>query len=644
LSALAELELEWCAGVEPPLPPRDGMTFMRSLFMPSGELEGMPFDPKLHMGQWYFLQAFFSGRYQNFVLKADTQVGKSWLLQAILFYCTCELGLDVLYGLPDMRFAADVWTKKIRPALIASGLGDHMPQVGSGSGGGTEIDTVHLKNAGSINFHGSHARRGGGGNDGRTIPVIINDEADSLSEEIINKNNARADAFFRIARRLMASTVKTDDFSVIVAGIDNSTGTVLAPRCPSCKRWSELVADNFTYDADTDYSAEASARIACSLCKYKMDERERQMALRESRELHRGQTLDIDGNMVGSSPTSSTYGLALNCWVNPFKSLGWIAKRHRGAKIKFDKGQSRDMIDLYHDHFSTQMPRSKSEEELDQLRLAQRSAASGYQRGVVPARAVFLTGAVDQQKRDLVWLVRAHDLDGRTWVIEWGNEVICDARNEPTPAQRTDALTKLATLLGKGYPVQDSQNIMQPVIVGLDVAAWPSLVAGWIRDRPTWQALHGAGAELARIMQRGNGATKATLNGWYELRTQSAHGGDWDIMWLDSDEIKHEVGRAFARPIGSSASAMLPGGLSAEDSLIRQMCAEKWQKNRETGKMGWIKIHKYNEAFDLLYYTQALGQYWQIQNPGYLQPVSRIRQRPERQVPNNDFTSNLGAW
>lgn len=643
---LASLLYDFSDQVEPPRPARDPLTFVRTLTVPTGEvgLKGLPYDPGLHPGQIIFWRTFATRKYQNYVIMADTQSGKSWTVQCVLFWVTCELKWDALYGLPDMRFCSDVWKKKLEPGIKGSGLSHHLPRSGSGSGGGTDVDTVYLHDAGSINFHGANAKNKAGGNDGRTIPLIINDELDSMPEEIANKNDRRADSFVRSAIRLKASTVKNDDHSNIVAAYENSTKTRYAPRCTKCRCWSLWEWEQFSYDKASDKTAEASARIACSICGHKMDESERQLALKDCKTVHFGQHIDGHGAVIGPEPESDTFGL---CWwsaENPFKTLGQIAKWNRSAQIKADTGRSQDLIDFFHDQLHRPFPKAEGGEDMDAVRLAGRSQASTYPRDSIPPRAIFITAAVDQQKRSMVWGVKAHDMEGRTWRVGWYVETICGDREEPTPEQATAALDRVAAKILAGWPVQDSGRRMVPVITGIDVADWPARTRAWLDNRAGWMALHGSGAELAKKMHRGDGKDKRAEPGWYDVRTQEAHGGIWDLMWLDSDSIKHEVARSFALPLEASGSSMLPTGLGVEDKVIRELTAEEWKKNPETGKMAWMKIHRYNEAWDIDYYTQALGVYWRIQNPDYVATAASAgtRRRPDGIA--EDFGSHLGGW
>ncbi len=666
MSSQADLILDdFVRPLEPRPAPRDALTFALSLKNPKGEFAGQPYNPAMHPGQIIFLVVYVLCGFRNWVLCADAQSGKSWLIQVMLFFHTCELGRDVLYGLPDMRFASDVWHAKIEEAMGLSGLAAHLPDSGSGSGGGADIDTVYLKDAGSINFHGANGKLKGGGNDGRTIPTIINDEFDSLPRAIIKKNEARADSYFRIGRRFRASVVKDDEVSNILIDYDNSAKATLVYQCPHCQGHTSLDAgktkdggaaagfERFNVDTTSDESAFATATLTCIACGVMLTETDRQTMLGNPRVIFAGQNLDRSGRVIGDTPTdhmvnvinatvsallaadrtewstilanaerfptppgSITFGLRWCRFDNPFKSLGDTAQSYRGAVVSEQAGNSVDLEHFYHEVLARQFPRKGAEEETTAAKLAARSSDSTYDRGHVPAEALFTTANIDQQKRLLLYLVKAHDRDGRTWRTQWGQIDICGQREEPTPDQRIAALNKVYAILRAGLPHRPGTT-MSPVLIGLDVAEWPDLVAAWARAKRDVIPIHGTGRTQVERMKRGDGKRLEFLEGWYDLREQDSHGGTWKILWLDTDHVKHELARAFARPAGGPASAMLPKGLDEHSDLIQHLSSEKWQKNPKTGRHEWKKVGPFNDHWDNDYVTQAIGMYFRMLNPRY---------------------------
>jgi hypothetical protein len=144
-------------------------------------------------------------------------------------------------------------------------------------------------------------------------------------------------------------------------------------------------------------------------------------------------------------------------------------------------------------------------------------------------------------------------------------------------------------------------------------------------------------------MKRGDGKRQELLEGWYDLREQDSHGGTWQIMWLDTDPIKHQLGRSFKVPVGGPSASMLPRGLTADSDLIMHLTSERWGKNPKSNKFAWLRVpgHPYNDLLDCAYVTQALGMYFITKNPRYTPPNPNGPKRPVDR-PDSGFGGNLG--
>ena len=475
--------------------------------------------------------------------------------------------------------------------------------------------------------------------------------------------------------------MKDDDRSNILIAYDNSARGHINYQCPSCKGWTQLDFERFSAETTSDESANTTARIACQACDTLLDEDQRQVMLAAPRLTIGDQQLDQSGDVIGEDaqcemvrainrvvtelsgstrnateviaaaprfpvpPGSITFGLRWNRFDNPFKPLGETAQSYRAALMQDQSGDAQGLIDFYHEILARQFPRPNRDEETDANRLALRSRESTYERDAVPASALFLTANIDQQKRLLVWLVKAHDRAGRSWIIAWGQEDICGQRVEPTKEQRTEALDRVYAMLNEGFRTANDV-IMVPAIKGLDVAEWPDLVAEWARGRPDVMPVHGTGRTQVERMKRGDGhrVEDCFMEGWYDLREQTNHGGSWRILWLDTDNIKHELSRSFARAIDEPGSAMIPLGLDHQSDLIQHLTSERWQKSKKTAtKMVWEKVGRYNDHWDNAYVTHALGKYFLAKNPGFdSSPVSS--ETTGRNHSGGDFGSHMGTW
>lgn len=677
--ALALLvESEYRAQLRPPASPRFLFDFARSLRNPKGEFEGLPYEPTMHAGQTVFLllvaislwrgdlatlarprgvseimwrAVLRLGRYRRFTLLGDTQSGKSWTMQVVLFFVLCELKADILYGLQDMRAASDAWTQKLRPAMQASGLRRFLPTSGAGSGGGTDVDTILTEGGGAMLFNGAGGHRKHGGIDGRSVPYIFDDELDTLPMEVVNKNEARADAFWRAARRFRASTIKDDEDSHIVASYNQGIQLHLEYRHPGCGRFTPLAPEQFRIgDAATDKTAAATARIACARCAAMIADDERQAMLGgDAVPVAAGQDVEADGTVVGDPPDSSIASLLWTCFDNFQKPMSEMAMKRRQAEAEAVAGRTAALTDHYHDDLVQVAPVRLREEDIDASALASRSAAATYSRGIVPAAARFLTFAVDQQKRLLVWKVKAYDMDGRRWSVDWGNVPICAPRIEPTPEQRMEALAAVALIAERGWPRQDSTDILRPVHSGVDVADWPDIAERFMRGRRGWVAIHGAGADMSKKLRKGSGKKVGEMHGWYVV-IEYDKPRQWRVLWPESDSVKKEVSQSFARVINAPGSSMIPAGLGPHDDLVRHLTAERWQYSKDLKRHAWIKVGQYNDLWDDNYYCDTMAQWFVTENPNYRGAGAKAAPKAERDedddgdTPNLSWSPTLGRW
>jgi phage terminase large subunit GpA-like protein len=683
----AELSLEelvrdeFFAQLRPPPPPRRLWDFARSLRNPKGDFAGQPYEFTWHAGQttflllvalafirddpatlappprvnplmWRAVVALARNHYRHFALAGDTQSGKSWVMQVVLFFLLTERKWDVLYGLQDMRSASDTWNGKLAEAMKLSGLRPYLPTSGSGSGGGADIDTVRLNLAGTLYFNGAGGHRKHGGIDGRSIPAIIDDELDTLPIGVVTKNEARADAYFRSAIRFRASTVKEDDGqSNILASHDQGIQLHIEYRHLGCRSFTPLTPDQFRIgDSTSDRTAAATARIACARCGAMIDEVERQIMLRgDAVPVALGQEVTEAGDVVGEPPDASIASLMWTCFDNPWKPLGKMAVKRRLAEAQATAGRTKELDDHFHDDLVRVAPVRLREEDIDSAALASRSAAATYSRGTVPAAARFLTFAVDQQKRLLVWKVKAYDMEGRRWSVDWGNVPICAPRIEPTPEQRMEALAAVAVIAERGWPRQDSTDILRPVHSGVDVADWPDIAERFMRGRRGWVAIHGAGADMAKKLRRGSGKKVGEMHGWYVV-IEYDKPRQWRVLWPESDSVKKEVSQSFARVINAPGSSMIPAGLGPHDDLVRHLTAERWQYSKDLKRHAWIKVGQYNDLWDDNYYCDTMAQWFVTENPNYRGTGAKAAPKAERDddddgdTPNLSWSPTLGRW
>ncbi|MBA3684660.1 MAG: phage terminase large subunit family protein, partial [Planctomycetes bacterium] len=146
-----------------------------------------------------------------------------------------------------------------------------------------------------------------------------------------------------------------------------------------------------------------------------------------------------------------------------------------------------------------------------------------------------------------------------------------------------------------------------------------------------------------RKMKRGSGKKESELAGWFDLVAYDQP-RRWRVLWPNSDSVKHELVRAFARDMNLPGALMLPRSLGVQDDIIQHLTAERWQYNQDLKRKAWTKIGRFNDYWDCSYYNLALGQYWLTEHPNYRPTGGPVAQRPQRDddTPNLSWSENLG--
>jgi phage terminase large subunit GpA-like protein len=597
LAAMAEAEAEFWKWFEPPISPRPITEFSYALTVTEGARPG-PLDMRSHPGQWETLRAIDTGGFQRFVVIGPTQDGKTLVTLIVpTLYALCELRCPVVYGAPDMRMCADTWTEKLKPMLLASGLGQFLPQDGSASGGGTNVTTVRFHLGGTLFFVG-----GGGKNESaqasRTARYVFKDEVDSMKARLLPLLDRRADVYEEQARRFETSTIKDDIHSRILMRYNDSTRGRLVFRCPHepCRKWQSLEWGRVKYDDVDDVTARDTARIFCLHCDAAItDDQRKEMIASEYRLLMHGQTVADDGTVTGTPPGSLTWGIRWTALDSPLKNLGVLAVQHRAARLKAEAGDHEDLRNFHRDQLCegyTGDQRQVLEITLDYLR--RRSAESSYDFGQVSEGVEFITAAIDVQLYWLYWSAMGHALDGRWWLIEAGVQDLIDPATKeqtknPNVHQRRAALSAVRAIVANGWRRGET-----PVLVarrGVDVGYLIDEVRPWLVENIDWTGMVGRGeTQVMRQMGATSSKRLVWIPGVVDVREQTDKWGVWPLWMADADSLKGRAHDGLLLPQGEPGAGHLFRGIEPRgrlDWVARHIAAEKRVRDEGSGTVTW---------------------------------------------------------
>ena len=562
--------------------------FSRTIALPAGPMKGHPYDPTSCPCQSWLIDQMDSGKWERFYVCAPPQYGGKTLVGVLLpaLRNAIALRLPVGYGLPTLQDLDKAWAEKLRPALNKSGYEKHLPQAGPGARGGRG-HTLQLTDPESGELEGMLVFLAGGAY-GSTVAAAIVDEVDQFRtaegtpqwgnlEDIFN----RANAYGRRALRIAVGTIENDTASIILPLVlEQGTGTRPWAKCPHCSRFQIFTWDAVRYDPTDEETARATARIACLHCGCALDESDRQRAVRAAAFVHRGQTIDERGEIVGDAPRTSACGLLWTALDSVLTDLRDVCVDHLRAKAQLDAHGDHGLMRKFYRYRLCELYTAELEElgaaaDLTWRYLLDRShrcewgpaiaitdraedRAPTYSRHIAepPSDALGVVGGVDVQQDRIYWVLTAFKADGSTYDCGWGYEY---GREDRTPY----GLAELHALLDKTDIVLRGATAAIPLLtVGIDVGDQTDHLMAWLKGRRDWLPTKGTQAnmkdepgDIPGIVHRREG-----------------------LYLIAVDPVRELLHAAYRRPNGTPGAAHIPNGLSSSSTdraYLQHLCAEK---------------------------------------------------------------------
>jgi phage terminase large subunit GpA-like protein len=605
----------WTLAVAPPRERRSVIELARGLTVGDGPQAGKPLRVDDHPAVAAILRAI--GTRRKVVIAGPVQDGKTYAgVVATLAHQILEDRRAVVLAAPRFEDAAAVWTAKVRGTLIASGRADVLPQEGAGARQGVPDEQI-LATGCRVYLRGM-----GGANEAQqaaiTARAVVVTEVDSIALGTrYAKRQAQQEGRRKLAlierrvlsfkpdeRVVLESTVKDDRASLILTLWEESTGGRMWHECPHCGGWHPREWEHVTYDATDSTAAETSARIACPGCGVQLTAIEATASATRALDVHRGQRIE-GGAVVGPMPAASAWGLRYSSLDSPLagKALGLLCAEHRDALHALrERGDVAPLRQFVRDHLTRQF--KPDEHGADELAirtvapsgLAARSAASDYDRGVVPFGTVAV--GIDMQEREAWWLALALDGD-RVAIVDWAVEYLCHRHEAPTPAQRAAVLDRILAKATAGWPTPDGGRAIAAAL-GVDVGGrgWLDQVDGWLRVQ-RWRPWAMRGDPRP---ERGDGSGRTRLPGWCETFRRD----DGRRLMLADPACKARLIDGLAAPPSSPIAVLLPRQVAGDDHLLRHLTSE--ERIDEGKGPVWVKRSK-NDLFDAGTYALSLARF-----------------------------------
>lgn len=567
----------------------------QEITLPNGPRAGLKF--RLDFMPWTRLlfEQIDAGAWRRIFMRGSVQSGKTLLgMQIPALYHLCEIGEDIIFAAPTVDLATDIWKDRVMPVLRASRYRHLWPHRGAGSRGG-KASSVRLLNGASVRFMGA-----GGGDEQRsshTARVVILTEIDKMDvpgetsreADPITQFEARTTAYGDRARIYGECTTSIEEGRIYQETDIYGTATRVVIQCPHCGNYIYPERDQFRswQSADNVVAAAERARYVCQKCEAEWTESDRTKALQSPRLLHRGQSIDPDGNVHGDAPETVTFGITWNMMHSPVVSMGNIAEREWRAEHSQSESDARAIAQFV---WSIPFKGDAKAVQLSYPLLAQHTrdwhfdpicAIPGRDerlRDPIPANIEFTIGAIDVQKHELYWTVDGFSRDDYTrWTLAWGvQEIVPEgAQWDPTEADLRRALDACRAL-HRSYNCESTW---------IDTGyRHEGAVEHVVR---TWAAEQGAGVNA--LVGRSAGQMRAMTGKRIELpegipdMVQARLQDDQSVLWfLDVDRLKDEVYFRMFREFGSAGYHQFP----REAANSRRS-----DRSRGPGAVGWIFSH-----------------------------------------------------
>jgi len=564
----------------------------------------------------------------DFVAMGPTQSGKTTLILVVMMYVLFELKENVIFGIPTGDMASKKWRKDIKPLIASSQYADLMPVAGPGSQGG-DVSAVYFKNGTSLLFMTS-----GGGREQRssdTARWLIVTEADSFSEvdsaggegRKIDQLIARTHSFGHRRRVFAECTVTTDSAFVWDTYKKKSSESVIVSQCRGCGEWVRMERHHLVgwQEGQTQIESGRLARWTCEKCGILLDEADRQEAVSRSKLIHKGQTINGDGEISGPIPETRTLGFRWNAWDN---RLSWTTPFIAETEFAASKAKDQDAAGIMLGQFYWALPRESDAVDEYPLELddVKERREQQWIRGLLPPDTELATIGLDIGSSNLHWTLIAARPSGWHHVADYGQVKV--QKTGDAAKSIANAVHEFSSRVVEGWPVSGSERVIIPEQVFVD-SGWGDyadlicIACQELGNR--FRAIKGYGFGQSRGLTDTKylppeDETKKASNlgtGWH-LVVLSKKG--FELVHLDSNYWKTKCHQGLhAEKSANDAMTICVDGSSDRIAFDRQLLSEKPVKTMELTADGWkarnvwVRQSKVNHWFDSTCYGLAAADF-----------------------------------
>lgn len=445
------------------------------LVIPEGKYVGQRWSPETQPFGALLFDAIDSHQWPRHVVTGCVQSGKSLHdYVAPTLYYLFELQESVVNGIPTMDLAHDKYSKEILPAIKANRkYRALLPRKGPGSREGVgNLESVKFQNGVELKFMSA-----GGGDEKRssyTARVLVATELDKY--DAAGEASRETDPVSQMENRLASNDIFERRFfgectcsipeGRIWKEYNGGTASKIMCPCPYCREYVCPEREHLQgwKDAESEVAAVRMSHFGCPSCGHELTESDRREMNLIAKLVHRGQTIDRDGNIHGDPPETLTLGFRWNAFNNLFWSPGAIGwKEWKALRADDEESAEKELEQFYwaipHDSPDVALVNFNADKA--------RKRFGPSPKGEVPHDAYKVTVGADLHLRFGCFVVIAWFKDGRGHVVDYGK---FDIASDDLGSQRAFliALRDFRDLCEIGWTWQGHNSAYVPDQVWID--------------------------------------------------------------------------------------------------------------------------------------------------------------------------------
>jgi len=443
--------------------------------IPKGQFKGTLVNWEIQPFARLLIDQLDTGRYPRSAVVGCVQSGKStfgYVLEALFYALECHE--PVIVSAPTMKLCRSVWRREIEPAIRASRYRQYLPRRGSGSLGGW-AEEIELGNGGVFKFMSA-----GGGDENRsqyTARCVVMTEADKMDTagetsretDPVSQIENRTDSYREELRRCHLECTVSIPEGRIWKEYNAGTASRIACPCPHCRDWVTPEREHLLgwQEADTKHAAHRMSHFACPACAERLTQADRREMNLRAVVLHRGQSIDEHGSIIGDPPETNTLGFRWNAFNNLFWTPGEVGAKEWAAR-QATSGEEASEKEL--SQFYWAVPYTSPDFDatpLDARQVRRRFADRRYIRGVVPEDSQHLALAIDCGKRFCTWMLAACRPGCRGHIADYGTFEVPSRDQDVTTALLAALRNFRDDVVLEGW-ANTAGEILLPGVVAID--------------------------------------------------------------------------------------------------------------------------------------------------------------------------------